>query len=455
MHSKKPLLSDYQGNEQQLLQKLDEKLEQTKATIESIQKDIQLVMPLLDSYQGKEGEEAVLIRIDRQQQEVKQDFVFIENAWRKITAFSKSVKLPKAKPAENPTVEEQKPPKTKPTLQPPVPANSSSFAPSHPHFNLIPLVTDENLIKLNHALQAYHSSPSKITLNEIVEACNRYIESIPFERRSRRTKDEPWGKVLPEWPHIDSVLEMQKQAVSRLFLPEEKTDAKRRIKLFREIVGVENKSEYKGKLLDEKFWGEYKFKGKKYIQNWLKDSNFETSTYLRSYGEWVEFQNDQVDRDRAVVTYFEEAEKITFQNGLAFLRGKLLDQRREIAFVMGMDGEIYVSPENENSPDFHHSSFFSGNKVLCAGTLLVEKGKIQVMTNESGHYLPKRQHLANALEILQKKHALDLSKIVVRDISRADPNEEINALRFLKTKGVALSDAKYELAKTKPRPRAK
>ncbi len=433
MRSKKRLLSDYQGNEEQLLRELEEKFEHAKVTIERIQKDIQLVTPLLDSYQGKEAEETAFARLDSHYREMKQDFTFIENAWQKVKALSKLAGNTEFKEAKLPTVNS--------------PVNSSSFAEPYTHFSLIPSVTDENLIKLNAALQAYHSSPSKKALNEIIEACNQYIESIPFERRSRGSAKEAWGKVLPEWPHIERVFQIQKQAVSRLFLPEEKTDAKRRIKLFREIVGVENKSKYKGKILEKEFWGEYKFKGKKYIHFWLSDANSETSTYLRSYREWLEFHNQLEGRNKIEVTYFDEAGKITFEKGLVYLHGELLDHPREILFVMGMDGEIYVSLEHENTYDFHHSSFFSGNKVICAGMLLIEDGEIKLMTNESGHYMPRHKHLVRALEVLQEKHGLNLEEMsmMVKDFGRPD-SEAINAFRFLKSKGFTLSEEDHAKA---------
>jgi hypothetical protein len=420
MHSQKPPLSDSQDNEDHLLKQLDKKFEYVKTTLLDIQKDIELTLPLLYQYQGKEPEEAALLKVDKQTKKLTQKISLIEKEWQKSkkllkeTAETKERKLPSFTP---------KPKHLSP---------NQSFA-------LLPSPSDKNIMNLNAALQGYHHLPSKKALDDIIEACNQYIESIPFSRRTKRLK-ETWGEVLPEWPYIERVFEIQKQAVSRLFLPDEKTDARKRLKLFREIVSSEQKSPHKAKILKEEFWGEYKFQGKKYIQAWLKNSNIETSSYLRSYREWIEYNNKLSDRDRNEVTYFQKPSKIVFKNGLAYLNDKLLNYSEEMIYVMGTNGEIHVSPKHETDYQFRHSSFLRGNKVLCAGTLIVKDGKIKLMTNKSGHYQPKRNHLLQVLEVMQTKHRLDLNEIVVKDLTRYDNDEEINALRFLKTNGFTLSD---------------
>jgi len=51
---------------------------------------------------------------------------------------------------------------------------------------------------------------------------------------------------------------------------------------------------------------------------------------------------------------------------------------------------------NQNRGAFHHSSFLAGETALCAGTLKVQKGRLLEITNMSGHYSPKLEHLVDA-----------------------------------------------------------
>jgi hypothetical protein len=59
----------------------------------------------------------------------------------------------------------------------------------------------------------------------------------------------------------------------------------------------------------------------------------------------------------------------------------------------------------------YHSSYFSGESVLCAGTLKVEAGQIKTVTTASGHYAPGVSHLSNAIATLAML-GVDLDKVV-------------------------------------------
>jgi len=52
---------------------------------------------------------------------------------------------------------------------------------------------------------------------------------------------------------------------------------------------------------------------------------------------------------------------------------------------------------------FHHSSFLSGEKVLAAGEMVVSGGQLRLLTGKSGHYKPKLEHLAYAVDQLGKQ----------------------------------------------------
>jgi hypothetical protein len=61
---------------------------------------------------------------------------------------------------------------------------------------------------------------------------------------------------------------------------------------------------------------------------------------------------------------------------------------------------------------FYHSSYLAGDKVLCAGTILIRAGRILGIRNNSGHYKPTADHLVNVLEAL-KMHGVPLDIISV------------------------------------------
>jgi len=62
---------------------------------------------------------------------------------------------------------------------------------------------------------------------------------------------------------------------------------------------------------------------------------------------------------------------------------------------------------------FHHSSFLSGGKVMCGGEMVVQGGKLRLLTGKSGHYKPKLKHLVYAVQTLRKQ-SIDLSTFRVQ-----------------------------------------
>jgi hypothetical protein len=61
---------------------------------------------------------------------------------------------------------------------------------------------------------------------------------------------------------------------------------------------------------------------------------------------------------------------------------------------------------------FHHSSFFSGEDVAAAGELVVKDGKIEIVTDRSGHYLPSRSRTEQLLEQLETQ-GVDMTDVIV------------------------------------------
>lgn len=59
-------------------------------------------------------------------------------------------------------------------------------------------------------------------------------------------------------------------------------------------------------------------------------------------------------------------------------------------FVMSQNGEAYVGSHKVGI--FHHSSFLGGGNVAAAGEMKAGGGKLEVLSNKSGHYKPSHAH---------------------------------------------------------------
>lgn len=74
------------------------------------------------------------------------------------------------------------------------------------------------------------------------------------------------------------------------------------------------------------------------------------------------------------------------------------------AYVWSAEGELFVAEHRGNV--FHHSSFVSGLKVRCAGMLRIENGMCTFLSNNSGHYKPRKDKLLNFVNFLHGHRAL-------------------------------------------------
>lgn len=63
------------------------------------------------------------------------------------------------------------------------------------------------------------------------------------------------------------------------------------------------------------------------------------------------------------------------------------------AYVWTVGEELFIA--NHAEQRFHHSSFVSGQAVKCAGMIVIENGIVTALSNNSGHYKPRKQHLFN------------------------------------------------------------
>lgn len=67
-------------------------------------------------------------------------------------------------------------------------------------------------------------------------------------------------------------------------------------------------------------------------------------------------------------------------------------------YVMSQEGHLHVTSHSVG--ERHHSSLLAGLPVACAGELIARGGRLQLLTNKSGHYVPNRENLLQVLAAL-------------------------------------------------------
>ena len=75
---------------------------------------------------------------------------------------------------------------------------------------------------------------------------------------------------------------------------------------------------------------------------------------------------------------------------------------RSSAFAMDCDERIYSTGDASGvGINWNHSSLLSGQPVICAGEITVRDGKLLSIDNNSGHYKPDVQNLADCVRALE------------------------------------------------------
>jgi hypothetical protein len=68
------------------------------------------------------------------------------------------------------------------------------------------------------------------------------------------------------------------------------------------------------------------------------------------------------------------------------------------AYVWSQESELFIA--QHGSGIFHHSSFLAGQRVRCAGMIRIEKGRVTAISNNSGHYKPRKPQIVNMIRFL-------------------------------------------------------
>lgn len=162
----------------------------------------------------------------------------------------------------------------------------------------------------------------------------------------------------------------------------------------------------------------------------------ETVEYHLGYNTFAPFTHHIVyltsDEERA-------KHKIEFRNGSIYHEGKPLhtlskEKKHNLyVYVLGLDGEFYAC--KHKIFHFHHSSLFGGETVLGAGEIIVNNGKIELISNISGHYIPHPKHIFRTLEVLYAKYG-PLTDIKL-ELMYGDIHTKViyNAQEYLDTRG--------------------
>jgi hypothetical protein len=138
------------------------------------------------------------------------------------------------------------------------------------------------------------------------------------------------------------------------------------------------------------------------------------------------------------VGYFKRAERLVFlisyDNGvLTYAQGgktpadlmvRSGDGRIKYGLMYAMDryGNLYAEEcargqQRKKTDKFNHSSFCSGDSVICAGVLAVDtRGALVYIDTASGHYKPGLQDLIRALAVLSSA-GIDLTNVRARDFA--------------------------------------
>ena len=118
----------------------------------------------------------------------------------------------------------------------------------------------------------------------------------------------------------------------------------------------------------------------------------------------------------SAVKYLNESERGVYQ--ITIRDGKLYDSDGNLfdtssggsvhssdpraIYVVDQDGNLYAS-NTQIIGQFHHSSFLAGGDVAGAGELKVVDGNLQLITDQSGHYLPTQAMTDQVVEYLRAR----------------------------------------------------
>jgi hypothetical protein len=135
--------------------------------------------------------------------------------------------------------------------------------------------------------------------------------------------------------------------------------------------------------------------------------------------------------------------EVTFGSTLTWGDGSAVDTRDMSTkdqhegfgiYVMDGGGRLFLG--SQRTALFHHSSFLAGGRVAAAGGMKVTSGRVESISNHSGHYTPRVEHLLNVIDaLLQGGHRLIADTEVIyqppRTATALPPKEQFTLEQFL------------------------
>jgi hypothetical protein len=132
----------------------------------------------------------------------------------------------------------------------------------------------------------------------------------------------------------------------------------------------------------------------------------------------IQYKGENLPRNEVwgddFVSYLTDSERAQFK--LSVRDGKLYDAAGNLfdtqeggslwsndgraIFVVDQDGNLYAS-NFQQAGFFHHSSFMAGEDIAGAGELRVVDGKLEVISDNSGHYKPTRPYTKQVIQYLE------------------------------------------------------
>lgn len=145
------------------------------------------------------------------------------------------------------------------------------------------------------------------------------------------------------------------------------------------------------------------------VEKWKKSHK---KTSLDAYIDKYLSQKKKKALNSQSVTYLAPEKKkkylVTFKNGSIRI-GKKKPKDGLYLYALSADGQELLAGRGKKKR-FHHTSFFAGAPVQCAGKLTLKAGKIKTIDLSSGHYKPNKKHGENLRRYLSDKTRLGKKK---------------------------------------------
>ena len=164
------------------------------------------------------------------------------------------------------------------------------------------------------------------------------------------------------------------------------------------------------------------------------------------FGRVLTDHGAKVDAKPGVATYLSRAQvecyRVVFDSGWAYMWDPAKPGQRKLAdstertweynpsialpdmfeagyagFAMSMSRKLYMGNHRGcfHKDNFFHSSYLSGETVMCTGSIYIKNGSVIGLCNDSGHYKPTIEHLANVVLALSAE-GVNPAQIFVRAV---------------------------------------